>query len=151
MTRVGRNEKCPCSSNKKYKICCLENDVKKKLEEHEMLQNGQQESTDDTTICMEYLTEEYPDHKVINISNFLTPETYKKFQIAHYTNKTLMVAQKNESNQEVFATRGDSNCDIMVMYRGSYRSFKLDDLVQVSESIDKMIQTRLAGEEDRKN
>lgn len=149
MTKVGRNEKCPCSSGKKYKICCLEKDTQKKTEELYMLQNGQPDSTDDTKICMEYLSEEYSDHKVIDISNLLTLDTYRKFQVANYSNKTLMVAQKNESNHEVFVTRGDSSCDMMIMYRGSYRSFRLDDLVQAAESVDKMVQTRLAGEEDK--
>ncbi len=149
MTKVGRNEKCPCASGKKYKACCLEKDAQKRSEEMEMLQNGQPDSTDDTKICMEYLSEEYPDHKVIDISNLLTLETYRKFQVANYNNKTLMVAQKNETNQEVFKPRGDPSCDMMIMYRGSYRAFSLDNLVQAAESVDKMVQTRLAGEEDK--
>jgi len=27
--KVGRNDICPCGSNKKYKKCCLENDQQK--------------------------------------------------------------------------------------------------------------------------
>jgi hypothetical protein len=36
-----------------------------------------------------------------------------------------------------------------VMYRGSYRIFNQNEFLSVYESIQKMIQTRLAGIEDR--
>ena len=33
MAKIGRNEKCPCGSSKKYKKCCLNNDEKKQRKE----------------------------------------------------------------------------------------------------------------------
>lgn len=149
MPKIGRNEKCPCNSGKKYKSCCLTKDETKRAEEREMFDNGQAESNDDTKICMEYLAEEYPNDKVIDISTLLTVDSYQKFQTVNYSANVIMVAQKNDINKDVFASRGDPNCDMMVMYRGSYRSFNLNDLPNVTESIDKMIQTRMAGEIDK--
>ena len=32
MKKTGRNDKCHCGSNKKYKKCCLHKDIRKKLE-----------------------------------------------------------------------------------------------------------------------
>lgn len=31
---VGRNEKCPCGSGKKYKKCCLDSDIESKISEN---------------------------------------------------------------------------------------------------------------------
>jgi len=149
MTKIGRNDKCACNSGKKYKLCCLTKDVEQKAKDAEMCANGQKESNEDTKICMEYLEEEYTDHKVIDITTLLNTENYRKFQIANFNSKVIMVAQKTDSNKAVFATRGEEDSDMMVLYRGSYRTFNLNDLDQITESIDKMIQTRMAGKEDK--
>ena len=34
LQKIGRNEKCPCQSGKKYKKCCLEKDEQKKFSLH---------------------------------------------------------------------------------------------------------------------
>ena len=149
MTKVGRNDKCACNSGKKYKNCCLTKDAEQKVKDAEMFANGQKESNEDTKICMEYLEEEYSDHKVIDITNLLNTENYRKFQIGNFNSKVIMVAQKTDSNKAVFATRAEEDSDMMIMYRGSFRTFNLGELDQVTQSIDKMIQTRMAGQEDK--
>ena len=98
---------------------------------------------------MEYFREEYTDHKVIDITDYLNDSNYTKFQQANYFYKTIMIAQRNETNRGVFNGRGHHSNDIIVMYRGSYRTFKKDDLAKVAESIDHMIETRNAGKEDK--
>ena len=147
--KIGRNDKCFCGSGKKYKVCCLSKAEEMKRKELEKYTNGQEgEPSEYTKICMEYLMEEYPDHKVINITNDLRSSNYRNYHVTNYTEKVLMVAERTPENNEVFVSRGGPECNMIVMYRGSYRSFPIDQMDQVTESIDKMIQTRLAGEED---
>ena len=146
--KVGRNDKCPCTSGKKYKSCCLSKVEQKKREELDQYENGHPDSSDGIKICTEYFREEYEDHKTIDISNYLTADNYRNFQVANYTNKTIMLAEKNSSNKEVFASRGSADNDLIIMYRGSYRTCQMDKLDSYVESIDTMIQKRLNGEED---
>lgn len=148
MPKPQRNEKCPCGSDKKYKQCCLKKDEDKKVAEIEKYSKGQDDFSENLKMFADYLQEEYSDHKVINISSLLTPDNYRVFQIKNYEEKVIMVAEKNETNAGVFASRGIDN-DMIVMYRGSYRSFKNNEMMSVLDSIDKMIQTRLAGLEDK--
>lgn len=149
VNKTGRNEKCPCNSGKKYKQCCLRKDELLKVKEMEKFINGQDTSSDNVKFVKEYLDEEYFDHKVIDITNDLNVDNYKIYQVRNYESKVIMVAEKTESNQGVFTTRGPAENDIIVMYRGSYRAFKHDELINVVESIDKMIQTRLQGLDDK--
>lgn len=149
MKKIGRNDKCPCESGKKYKVCCLSKDEVEKKKAKAVFVDGQEEHTEYVDIMMEYFKEEYKDHKVIDISNYLNDDTYTKFQQANYFYKTIMIAQKNEQNQSVFNGRGHYSNDMIIMYRGSYRTFKKEDLAKVAESIDYMIETRNAGKEDK--
>ena len=145
--KIKRNDKCFCKSGKKYKVCCLSKADEMKRKELEKLEIGHEDSSDEIKICTEYFREEYPDHKTIDISDYLSPDNYRNFQVYNYTNKTIMLAQKNDYNQEVFLERGVDN-DLIVMYRGSYRTCKIDRLDKYVESIDMMINKRLNGEED---
>jgi hypothetical protein len=149
MSKIGRNDKCPCKSGKKYKQCCFINLINAKREESDRFDEGHRNSTEHVELVMEFLKDEYKNHKVIDITNYLNNQTYKPYQIRHYTNRVIMVAEKCDSNKEVFLERGQPDNDMMVMYRGSYRTFRKNELAQVYESIDKMIQTRLAGKEDK--
>lgn len=148
MKRLGRNDKCKCGSGKKYKICCLEKDEKKQQEDIEKYTKGQEESSENVEMCMEYLKEDYGDHNVIDITNNLNNNTYRPYQLTNYQRKIIMIAERTDKNAEVFDPRGGPDNDIIVMYRGSYRTFRIDQLEQVSGSIDKMIKTRLAGKDD---
>lgn len=147
--KQGRNEKCNCGSGKKFKSCCLSKLEERKKEEEAKYDNGHNDSSDKLTICAEYFREEYSDHKTIDISNYLTSDNYRNFQIRNYNKNVIMVAEKNDSNKTVFASRGPDTNDIIIMYRGSYRTCRMDEFDKYVESIDEMIQKRLAGEEDK--
>lgn len=148
MPKPQRNEKCPCGSEKKYKQCCLKKDEEKKAAELDKFIKGQEDYSENLRMFADYLEEEYKDHKVINISSLLNVDNYRVYQIKNYEANVIMIAEKNEGNSGVFASRGMEN-DMIIMYRGSYRTFKNNELMSVLDSIDKMIQTRLAGLEDK--
>lgn len=148
--KIGRNSRCPCESGKKYKVCCLRKDEDAKRFEKYKYSIGQDTSTDHVTLMMEYFGGEYKDHKIIDISDGLNDENYRLYQTKNYNEKLIMIAEKNNTNQSVFKGRGPPNNDIIIMYRGSYRTFMKNDLENVFESIDKMIQTRLEGKDDCK-
>ena len=147
--KVGRNTRCPCNSGKKYKQCCLLKEMIQKSKEDDKYKEGQSDSSENVLICTEYLRDEYANHKVIDITNDLNGENYKTYQTKNYTEKIIMVAEKTEQNKDVFTTRGQMDNDMIIMYRGSYRTFRLNDMDKVTDSIDKMIQTRLAGNDDK--
>ena len=148
MPKPQRNEKCHCNSNKKYKHCCLIKDTAEFEAQIEKYIQEQDGYSDNLRIFAEYLKEEYVNHKVINISSNLNADNYNLFQIKNYDKKTIMIAEKNEYNHEVFASH-DISSDIIIMYRGSYRTFKNDGMMDVLDSIDEMIKTRLLGLEDK--
>lgn len=149
MTRIGRNDKCPCGSEKKYKQCCLIKEEELKKKELDNYTNGQETSTEYVNLIMEYLRGEYTDHKIIDITDDISKDKYRPYQIKNYTSKIIMVAEKTEKNKDVFEGRGPTDNDIIIMYRGSFRTFKRTDLANSAHSIDKMIQTRLAGKDDK--
>ena len=62
-----------------------------------------------------------------------------------------MIAEKNDSNKPFFESKCGSSTDIIVMFRGSFRTFEFTNLLNVDESIDKMINTRLNGKIDNYN
>lgn len=148
MPKTGRNEKCPCNSNKKYSKCCL---IKQQLEKQAFenkFTEGHPILSENVRICVDYLEETYTDHKIIDITDYLNSENYRTFQIKNYTNKTIMVAEKTDNNANAFIGRGPNN-DFIIMYRGSYRTFKFDSMLDVIDSIDKMIKTRFANKDDK--
>jgi hypothetical protein len=53
-----------------------------------------------------------------------------------------MIVGKNLTNTGLFQIKGIENADTLIMYRGSYRIFNFNNLLQVEESIDKMMKTR---------
>lgn len=153
--KIGRNDKCYCLSGKKYSKCCymkdynLARDLNNKEEDKYF--NGHETVSEIVRFCTEYLKKIYIDHKIIDISNYLNSGTYKNFQLRNYTKKTIMVAEKNSFNQSVFENRGPVDNDIIVMYRGSFRTFQFNHMDKVLDSIDSMIKTRLAGKIDSNN
>ena len=56
--------------------------------------------------------------------------------------------RKTDSNSEVFCTRGPIENDIMIMYRGSYRTFNQSVMKNVLDNIDKMILLRMSGQNE---
>jgi SEC-C motif len=148
MKKIGRNDNCSCGSSKKYKQCCFMKDIDSKLKEQEKYSLGQSESSENVQACLQFLKNTYSDHKVIDISNDLEDQNYKLYQIKNYTNKIIMVAERNLKNDNVFKSRVQTSDNMIVLYRGSYRIFNHLNINQVKESIHKMIMTRLAGKDD---
>ncbi len=131
-----KNSPCECGSKKKAKHCCMKN----LPAIPSIYKTGQEESSENVKDCMDLLQEKFPSHKIINITDKLSNSTYKPFQIANYTDQTIMVAEKTQSNAAVFATRVDSEkSDMMVMYHGSFRTFPHEYLERVIDSVCAMI------------
>lgn len=149
MKKISRNDKCHCGSQKKYKQCCLTNDEIKKQIQIEKYKTGQLISSKKIIDCMDYLKGKYPDHKIIDISDNLDNSNYKTYQINNYTDKIIMISEKNDKNKDVIMSRSQSMTDTIIMYRGSYRVFLINDFELVKNSICKMIDTRLSGLEDK--
>lgn len=139
--KVGVNDKCTCGSNKKYKKCCLPKQINQKMEMNKIYSIGHETDPESVNLieCMSYLIDTYPNHTIINISNYLTADTYKTFQTKNYYEKTIMVAERNKTNDSVFITRGPESVDMMIMYQGAYRCFDFKDFHGVYDHIDKLI------------
>lgn len=137
--KIGRNDKCPCGSKKKYKICCIVKDENIKKQQQDQLDEGHIISSENIKDCQECLLELYPTHKIIDISNILTSQNYTIYQKRHYYNKIIMLAERNENNNEVFKSRGPDNVNIMVLHQGSYRCFDFNDLDLALDEIVAMI------------
>lgn len=140
--KIGRNDKCPCASGKKYKMCCQKNDEKIKNESINKLENGHPISSNNVKDCYGCLLELYKYYKIIDISNYLSNATYEVYQKKHYYNKVIMIAERNNTNDEVFKTRGPETVNIMVMFSGSYKCFNYSDLSVALEYVIEMIEKR---------
>ena len=146
MAKTGRNDICPCNSGKKYKKCCENTDMQKKATENEKYSIGQPESSEILSDIKSLILEDYEDHKAIDITNDISIENYKTYQVRNYSEKIIMLAERTEKNSDFFTMKaGKVDDDFIVMYRGSYRIFNQNDFLSVYESIQKMINTRLAG------
>ena len=146
MAKTGRNDICPCNSGKKYKKCCENTDMQKKATENEKYSIGQPESSEILSDIKSLILEDYEDHKAIDVTNDISIENYKTYQVRNYSEKIIMLAERTEKNSDFFTMKaGKVDDDFIVMYRGSYRIFNQNDFLSVYESIQKMINTRLAG------
>jgi hypothetical protein len=131
-----KNLLCECGSKKKAKNCCLKN----LPPIPSIYKTGQEVSSEKVMNCITLLQSKYPTHKIINITDGLKDSTYKLYQIANFKEQVIMVAEKTETNADVFNTRVESTkSDIMVMYHGSFRTFPHEYLERVIESICAMI------------
>lgn len=148
MKKIGRNDKCYCMSGKKFKLCCLSKEYLIKQNMDAKYENGQQESSENIQKIIKFLDSKYKDHKIIDITDDLNENTYKTYQIKNYKNKIIMVAERKLHNELVFASRVNSTENIIIMYRGSYRTIKVENISQCFESINKMILARLEGKDD---
>jgi len=144
--KIRRNDKCPCNSGKKYKLCCL---IKKQQEENQILtqyEKGHEMSSENVEMVQEYLDDQYEDHDVIDVSNILNADTYEPMQRNNYTKKIIMIAERNGTNESIFSSRGPENVNIMVMYRGAYQCFEDINFELALDKIEGMIQKRLDGQ-----
>ena len=128
MPKINRNEPCHCGSNNKYKNCCMKLELIKK----QKYEYGQQTHTERMTSLIERFEDAIKNSsniskkkKIIDITDDLNENTYRDYQIKNYTNDIVMIAEKTITSEEVFLTRVDSAMnDIIVMYKGSYRTFE---------------------------
>jgi hypothetical protein len=128
MPKINRNDPCPCGSASKYKNCCLLVDNMKK----QKYEYGQQTHTQKVSSIMERFEEAICDcpsiktpKKIIDITDDLDEHSYREYQIKNYTHDVIMIAEKTLKSEHVFLTRVDSAAnDIIIMYKGSYRTFE---------------------------
>ena len=132
-TKLGRNDICNCGSGIKYKKCC-------ESKADDKFKNGQSVSSEMIKICIDAFKIVLETHKVIDITNDLSEATYKKYQLKNYNDKVIMLAEKNQANSKVFETRTrDDLSNIIVLYKGSYRTLIFEDLADLMKSICDMI------------
>jgi hypothetical protein len=128
------NDKCNCGSNIKFKKCCGGPN---------RYEIGQKNSSKDILFCIEAFKCAYEEegYNIIDITSDLRENTYRNYQVHNYVKKTIMLAERNESNKAVFKTRINSDdSNIILMYRGGYRTFAFDDLEEVMDSLYTMIE-----------
>jgi hypothetical protein len=134
MTKLNRNSKCNCNSGKKYKNCCFNSIIETKYT------TGQPVSSQRIVNMVEILQKRFPNYRFIDISDDLDDSNYKEYQIKNFNNNIVMVAEKKLKNSLVFIEREETTeTDIIIMHRGSYRSFIYDHFERVIESLADMI------------
>ena len=141
-SKLGRNDKCHCGSNKKYKICCLMNDqdentIKNEEKVIDILQNTPNEKLKQV---MEPFHLKFPNYKLIDVSLHINEDNYRQYQYKFFGKKTIMFIEKNVANSSVFVKRTDTDLnDMMILYNGSYRTFRYDLFARCCNSIFSMI------------
>jgi hypothetical protein len=120
MGKIGRNDICDCGSGKKYKKCC-------ELKNINPYVTGEAEISDKLKPIIEYLQKLKPNLNYINITNSLTVQTYRDYQIKNLNTNIVMIAEKTPKNQIVFFDKEESSdTDVLLMYHGGYRSLNSD-------------------------
>ena len=143
--KLKRNDKCHCNSGKKYKKCCLDNDMIRKSENKIVIDyiNGH-EVTPDVQEMYNYFSEIFPTFKVIDVSNIAVGKgSYRTVQEANYFSETIMLSARNEKNNKLFQDRGDRGTDLMVMFRGAHQVFSRVMFNSMKDQLNKMIKVRL--------
>lgn len=149
MTKISVNDKCPCLSGKKYKKCCFMKDIKLKQNEEDKYYNGHDISSDKIKFCIDYYMKTYDNYKFIDVSNYINTDNYRTYQIKNYNNKTIMIVEKNDNNIELFNTKSNTDDnDIIIMFKGSYRTFNAKNIFKYDDDINKMITKRNKDEYD---
>jgi hypothetical protein len=131
MTKIKRNDKCPCGSLKKYKLCCIYNNKITKYN------TGQVVHTSNVEKIMNTLKDQLDMYNIIDITDDLTEETYREYQIHNMNDNIIMVAEKTINSELVFFSRTDKdpNTNIIIMYKGAYRTLPYDKFLLMLNSI----------------
>lgn len=140
--KQNRNDKCNCGSGKKYKVCCQKKLQAIQDQEFDKLNNGHPISSSNVQECYDCFIELYKYYKIIDVSNYLTNDSYEKYQKRHYFDKVIMIAERNDTNDGVFKTRAPDNINIMILHSGAYKCFKFDDLHIAFDQVVDMIEKR---------
>ena len=78
-TKIGRNDPCCCGSLKKYKVCCM-----RSIQSNINFEIGQDHHSSiiESIICT--LKEECPEITILDITDTLTADNYRSYQIFIY-------------------------------------------------------------------
>ena len=134
MVKQGRNDMCNCGSNKKFKKCCIF------LTHETKYTTGQSESSKRIIDMVEILQKKFSNCRFIDITDDLNDTNYKEYQTKNFNTNIVMVAEKKLPNSLVFVEREEStSTDIIIMHKGSYRSFIYENLDRVLDSLTSMI------------
>ena len=147
--KLKPNDQCSCLSGKKYKKCCFINEYNIKQEEELKYLNGQTQSSDKIKFCMNYYKKMFDKHKIIDITDNINLDNYKTYQLRNYTNKTIMLAEKTEKNNDFFIVKSNeinATSDIIFMYKGVYRIIPARDILKYDDDIINIITKRDLGE-----
>jgi hypothetical protein len=138
-TKIGRNDKCLCGSGKKYKACCIEKMMPSKYN------MGQSVSSDAMMMALTKFMDKFKDRVFIDISDDLSAATYRDYQVKNMTTNVVMLAEKKQSNEDVFESRcGNSPADVILMYHGSYRLFSMNALINRPDELFASVSTLLS-------
>ncbi len=127
--KIGRNDICKCGSGKKYKKCC------ELLMKENKFTLGQLVSSEKCKNILDYFNnnEKYSNYRFIDITDDLTPENYREYQIKNYNHNIVMIAEKKNNNAGVFLERDKDDWkinDIILMRGGSYRIVNSENLTR---------------------
>lgn len=130
MTKIKRNDKCHCGSLKKYKMCCIYKTKNKYID-------GQLLHTVNIDNIIQTLKPYIPDYTIIDITDDLTEETYRDYQLHNMNDKIVMVAEKTIKSELVFLSRVNNipNTNMIIMYKGAYRTYPYDKFLLMLNSI----------------
>jgi len=136
MNKIQRNTTCPCGSLKKYKKCC----INKKNNKNHQYNEDQPSHTINITHIIQTLKENIPNpdnYKIIDITDNLMEENYREYQLSNMNDNIIMIAEKTMKSEPVFFTRVDNNpnTNIILMYKGSYRTFPHNKFLLMLNSI----------------
>lgn len=133
--KLGRNDKCYCGSAKKYKACCMNASASKYI-------TGQINSSPKVIQMMEMFREMHPNHVFIDITDDMTSDqVYRDYQLHNIQSNIVMVAERREHNETVFASRiQDPEADIMFMFHGAYRTVYHGRIEYFKKSISNFIE-----------
>ena len=134
MLKLGRNDKCHCGSGKKFKKCC---DTAGKETKFTL---GQESSSQRIINLVEVLQKKFSNYRFIDITDDLHENNYREYQLKNYNTNIVMIAEKKLKNSLVFIEREETTLtDIIIMHRGSYRSFIYENFERILDSLSTMI------------
>lgn len=152
--KIGRNDPCLCGSGKKFKKCCIDY-VEQMEQEHKQRElesfiNGHEFVNEQLEYIRDWVIEQYPDFKVIDVSNIVTHLNYRALQTEHYYSKhgnTVLLAFRNEQNKRVFEKRSPRYTNVIFMYKGAYQVFNDFSFGNMTVQLKKMIDLRLENKD----
>ena len=140
MKKVGRNDKCPCDSGKKYKLCCLasasaaasaaprETVVDQYARTQLRCPDLPQIQVADNVIGQLLCRIPEGQLHLVNVTDFLNEEAYAnlvQLSVTKPCRNIACVAHETPASTSIFESRrhGESSANTIILFRGEYRSF----------------------------